>query len=174
MCYSAQAWQDYRKYKREIDAEIGIQEYVRLFWDWKSGARTIRLPKAMIDAFADAASGEEGKIRQWIEARKIEQAAKLEQALFAQKKRLHPWNRGVRNVTTSGIPDGVGARSRATGGALPQHQRRREVPSAASCCWTASYQSHYLLCSCFLPLRKVPSSVLRRSSNRLALAGATT
>lgn len=100
MCYSAQAWQDYRKYKRETEAEIGIQEYVRLFWDWKSGASTVRLPKAMIDAFADATSGDEGKIRQWIEAWKIEQTAKLEQALFAQKKRLATAERTLKARVT--------------------------------------------------------------------------
>mgnify|MGYP003485271304 FL=1 len=35
MCYSAQAWQDYRKFKREFGADLGIKEYVRLFWDRK-------------------------------------------------------------------------------------------------------------------------------------------
>ena len=36
MCYSAQAWQDYRKYKREFGATLGIAEFVRLFRQWAS------------------------------------------------------------------------------------------------------------------------------------------
>lgn len=67
MCYSAQAWQDYRKYKRDFGATLGIAEYVRLFRQWQSGAETPKFPKALLDPFADASSGDEARIRHWIE-----------------------------------------------------------------------------------------------------------
>ncbi len=31
MCFSAQAWQDHRKFNRELGATLGIAEYVRLW-----------------------------------------------------------------------------------------------------------------------------------------------
>ena len=88
MCYSAQAWQDYRKYKREFGATLGIAEYVRLFRHWREGVETPKFPKALLDAFADAQGGEEARIRQWVEAWTAEQVTGLEQELFALKKRL--------------------------------------------------------------------------------------
>lgn len=88
MCYSAQAWQDYRKFKREFGATIGIKEYIRLFWDWREKGAPYKFPKAMLDAFADAKDGDEAKIRQWIDDWKSEQTIMIEQELFKQKKRL--------------------------------------------------------------------------------------
>jgi len=88
MCYSAQAWQDYRKFKREFGANIGIKEYIRLFWDWREKGTPYRFPKAMLDAFADAKDGDALKIRQWIDDWKAEQVTATEQDLFALKKRL--------------------------------------------------------------------------------------
>ncbi|MCY7313276.1 MAG: SOS response-associated peptidase [Pseudoxanthomonas sp.] len=88
MCYSAQAWQDYRQFKREFGADIGMKEYIRLFWDQKENGTPRKFPKAMLDAFSSATAGDELKIRSWIEAWKSEQATAIEQALFKQKQRL--------------------------------------------------------------------------------------
>ena len=88
MCYSAQAWQDYRKFKRELGADIGMKEYIRLFWDQKEKSAPRKFPKAMLDAFSSATAGDEQKIRGWIEAWKSEQATAIEQELFKQKQRL--------------------------------------------------------------------------------------
>ena len=88
MCYSAQAWQDYRKFKREFSANPGIKEYIRLFWNWREKGTPYKFPKAMLDAFSDATAGDELQIRTWIEDWKVEQATAIEQELFAQKTRL--------------------------------------------------------------------------------------
>ncbi len=100
MCYSAQAWQDYRKFKREFGATIGIKEYIRLFWDQREKGSPYKFPKAMLDAFADAKDGDEAKIRQWIEDWKLEQATAIEQELFAQKKRLADAERSLQTKVT--------------------------------------------------------------------------
>ncbi len=88
MCYSAQAWQDYRKFRREFDATLGIDEYIRLFWNWKTQGSPVRLTKAMLDAFADAEAGQERRIAGWIGDWKARQASAIEQELFALRKRL--------------------------------------------------------------------------------------
>lgn len=100
MCYSAQAWQDYRKFKREFGATLGIKEYIRIFWDWKTKGSPYRLPKAMLDSFADAREGEEHQIREWIEGWKTEQATTIEQELFALRRRLADAERSLQTKVT--------------------------------------------------------------------------
>ena len=39
MCYSAQITADYRKYVHVYGADIDIDEFVRLFWDRRSGSK---------------------------------------------------------------------------------------------------------------------------------------
>ncbi len=100
MCYSAQAWQDYRKFKREFGANLGIKEYIRLFWDWRTKGTPYKFPKAMLDAFSDATEGDELQIRTWIEEWKTEQATVVEQELFAQKTRLVGAERALQTKAT--------------------------------------------------------------------------
>lgn len=100
MCYSAQAWQDYRKFKREFGADLGIKEYVRLFWDRKAKGTPYKFPKAMLDAFADATDGDELKIRHWIQEWNSEQATAIEQELFTQKTRLVSAERTLQTKVT--------------------------------------------------------------------------
>ena len=100
MCYSAQAWQDYRKFKREFGASLGIKEYIRLFWDWREKGTPYKFPKAMLDAFSDATEGDELQIRTWIEEWKAEQVTAIEQELFAQKTRLVGAERALQTKVT--------------------------------------------------------------------------
>ncbi len=106
MCYSAQAWQDYRKYVRVHGATLGLEEFIRLFWDWHNGA-PYKLPKAMLDAFADPATCPDPRIRQWIEEWKGRQATALEQELFAQKTRLVGAQRALQSKLTRKAQDDV-------------------------------------------------------------------
>ena len=106
MCYSAQAWQDYRKYMRVHGAALGLDEFIRLFWDWRNNAPH-KLPKAMVDAFADPATCPDPRIRQWIEAWKAQQANALEQELFAQKTRLAGAQRALQAKVTKKAQDDV-------------------------------------------------------------------
>lgn len=87
MCYSAQIEQDYRAYVRRWGAEVDLAEFERLYWRRSEGGR-IRTPKAMDAAFATPASAEEYRIREAIAVFSEREALRLEQELFAQRKRL--------------------------------------------------------------------------------------
>jgi putative SOS response-associated peptidase YedK len=87
MCYSAQIEADYRTYVRMFGAHISIKEFVELFWARARGAK-VRIPKAVELAFADATTGDESEVRRAIEAFAATETHRLEQELFAQRKRL--------------------------------------------------------------------------------------
>ena len=99
MCYSAQIWANYRKYVRLWGADVGIKEFVRLYWERQTNAR-IRIPKAMDAAFDDPRSDDERTIHELIRAFNAQQATKLEQELFKQRKRLADAERTLQTKTT--------------------------------------------------------------------------
>jgi putative SOS response-associated peptidase YedK len=99
MCYSAQIEAEYAKFVREFGAILSIRDYVRLYWDRKQGAK-IKIPKAMDASFAHPSSDEERQICQMILEYNAEQASKLEQELFKQKKRLADAERTLLAKTT--------------------------------------------------------------------------
>jgi hypothetical protein len=88
MCYSAQIWADYRKYVRMFGADMGIREFVELFFHRASTDSKLRIPKAMEAAFGDPQSEHERQIKAAIDKFSVDQAATLEQELFKQRKRL--------------------------------------------------------------------------------------
>ena len=87
MCYSAQIWQDYRRYVRDYGAHISIKEFVEIFWHRRQG-RKISIPKGMEVAFADPQNDQEHEIKGLIAEFATEEATRLEQELFKQRKRL--------------------------------------------------------------------------------------
>lgn len=99
MCYSAQIRQDFDRFVRAYGAEIDIATFVQLYWERHEGAR-IRTTKAM-DATFQRAQSEEGKqVRSWIEEYDRAEAARLEQEIFKQRKRLADAERTLRVKTT--------------------------------------------------------------------------
>jgi putative SOS response-associated peptidase YedK len=68
-------------------ADISIDTFVRLYWDRRAGER-IRTAKAMDASFADPAGEGEREIRALIDEYDRDQATKLEQEIFRQRKRL--------------------------------------------------------------------------------------
>jgi putative SOS response-associated peptidase YedK len=99
MCYSAQIWASYRKYVREYLAEIDIGTFAELFWSRLDDDR-IKLPKAMEDAFDTSDDSTPPEIKDLIDKFKTQQATKLEQLLFAQRKRLADAERTLLTKTT--------------------------------------------------------------------------
>lgn len=99
MCYSAQVRASYKRYVREFGADVSIKQFFRLYWDRSQGAK-IRIPKAVDAAFAEPETDEERKIKALIDAYDAEQASKLEQELFKQRKRLADAERTLRSKTT--------------------------------------------------------------------------
>jgi len=99
MCYSAQIRADYRKYVRHWGAQISLKDFVRLYWDRQTNAK-IKIPKALDAAFAEPANADEREIKQLIGAFNTQQAAKLEQELFKQRRRLADAERTLQTKTT--------------------------------------------------------------------------
>lgn len=99
MCYSAQIWANYKKYVRHWGADISLKEFVRLYWDRQQTAR-IKIPKAMDESFADPQNDEERKVKALIDEFNTQQAAKFEQELFKQRKRLADAERALQTKTT--------------------------------------------------------------------------
>ena len=99
MCYSAQIQSDYRKFLRLHGAVMDIAEFVRLYWSRGEGAK-VKIPKAMDAVFADPRSEEEREIKALIDAYDREQASKLEQEVFKQRKRLADAERTLQTKTT--------------------------------------------------------------------------
>ncbi len=87
MCFSAMAWEDYRKYVKRFGAIMDIQAFVRLYGDRGRGDR-VKIPKGMDSAFADPRTDDERAIKAMIDAHDSADASRLEQELFKQRKRL--------------------------------------------------------------------------------------
>jgi putative SOS response-associated peptidase YedK len=99
MCYSAQIRASYKRYVREFGADVSIKQFFRLYWLRSQGAR-IKIPKAMDAAFSEPETDEERQIAEMISAYNTEQATKLEQELFNQRKRLADAERTLQTKTT--------------------------------------------------------------------------
>lgn len=99
MCYSAQIRADYKKFVREFGATISIRTFFKLYWDRSQGAK-IKIPKAMDAAFSEPKTEDEHKIKALIDSHNAEQATKLEQELFKQRKRLADAERALQTRRT--------------------------------------------------------------------------
>jgi len=99
MCYSARILADYRRYLRDYGAEMSLKDFVDLFWR-RAADPKIRLPKAMELAFANPQGAQEAEIKTLIDRYNAEQAAKVEQELFRQRKRLADAHRSLRERST--------------------------------------------------------------------------
>jgi putative SOS response-associated peptidase YedK len=99
MCFSAEAWQDYREYVEKYGADISIKDFVILYGDRGAGAK-IKIPKGMDTPFMHAITGEARQVRELIERFNAEQLAKLEQDLFKQSKRLADAERSLLSKET--------------------------------------------------------------------------
>jgi putative SOS response-associated peptidase YedK len=105
MCYSAQITQDYRRFIREVGARIDIAEFVRLYWDRRQGAKT-KIPRAVDALFADPRSADERRIADMIHAHDRAEAARLEQEIFRQRKRLADAERSLAARHTRAATEG--------------------------------------------------------------------
>lgn len=99
MCYSAEVWEDYRKYVRAFSADISIREFVQLYVQRKEGQK-VKIPKGMDAAFIDPKTDDERQIRALIEEFNMHETSKLEQELFKQTKRLADAERTLQTKTT--------------------------------------------------------------------------
>lgn len=87
MCYSQTVVQSYKTYVQEHGVKISIRDFVELFVKRKQGAKAL-IPKGLEDPFLHSTSDELSEIRELIEEHRAAEALRLEQELFAQRKRL--------------------------------------------------------------------------------------
>lgn len=87
MCYSAQIWADYRRYKRAYGSEIDIATFAELFWSRLENPRIV-IPRGVEAAFEHPASPEDQSIKVLIDQHRALQTATIEQDIFKQRKRL--------------------------------------------------------------------------------------
>lgn len=99
MCYSAQIWQNYRKYVRAYGADVTFDDFVRLYFDRQANAR-IKVAKAMDASFSEPQNDAERRIKALIGEYEAQQTMKLEQDLFKQRKRLADAERALHAKTT--------------------------------------------------------------------------
>ena len=99
MCYSAQISADYRKYTKLYGADISIQQFARLYWERQQGSKA-RIPKAMDASFAHPQDEQQRQIKALIDDYDAQQASKLEQELFKQRKRLADAERALQTRAT--------------------------------------------------------------------------
>ena len=99
MCYSAQIKADYQRFVRAFGARLDLQEFIRLYWEREQG-RAIKIPKAVDALFTQPQSQDEQRIKAMIDRFDQLQGAKLEQELFAQRKRLADAERALQAKAT--------------------------------------------------------------------------
>lgn len=104
MCYSARIIHDWRRYVRAYGAELDLAAFVELFWR-RLGDPRLKVPKAMEIALLEV-TGERGAdpsaraIADHIAAHAAAEATRLEQELFAQRKRLADAERKLAVAST--------------------------------------------------------------------------
>ena len=99
MCYSAQIWADYRRYKRAYGSEIDIGTFAELFWSRLENPK-ILIPKGVEAAFEHPTTPVEQAIKVLIDQHRASQATDIEQAIFKQRKRLADAERSLQTKST--------------------------------------------------------------------------
>jgi putative SOS response-associated peptidase YedK len=87
MCYSALVKAGHKRYLRQYGARARLDEYRRLYVERAAGGK-VRMPRAMDDDFAAPQSDLEREIKALIDRIAAAEASRLEQEVFAQRKRL--------------------------------------------------------------------------------------
>ena len=99
MCFSAYVVQEYDKYVREFGAHISIRDFVR-FYLKRAANPKIKTPRAMDAEFDHPNSADEIQIKTLIDDFCNQEAMRLEQELFKQRKRLADAERALLTKTT--------------------------------------------------------------------------
>lgn len=98
MCYSAQVWADYMKMVRVTGADMSWQDFLRIYGD-RPVKRSV-FAKAMDRAIAASPDPAAAPIREMIAQFNQAEAAKLEQEIFKQRKRLADAERTLQTKTS--------------------------------------------------------------------------
>lgn len=100
MCYSARIQADYLRFVRRHGAILSLKEFLDLFWRRAHEEATLKIPKAVEAMFIGSADEDARAIEAEIAAYATAQAARLEQELFKQRKRLADAQRTLQTKVT--------------------------------------------------------------------------
>ena len=106
MCYSAKVLQQFHAYAAEFGAHISINEFVRTYLQRVTNPK-IKMPRAMDAAFADPTNLQEGQIKTLIDDYQKQEATRLEQELFKQRKRLADAQRSLQTKSTKAATESL-------------------------------------------------------------------
>lgn len=106
MCYSAQIWADYRRYKRAYGSEIDIVTFAELFWSRLDNPKIV-IPKGVEAAFEHPTTPEEHSIKVLIDQHRACQTTDIEHAIFKQRKRLADAERSLQSKPTKKAAEDV-------------------------------------------------------------------
>jgi putative SOS response-associated peptidase YedK len=125
MCYSAQIQQAYLAYLKRTGAEMDIDQFVEIF-----GARisdsSIRIPRAIERWFESPKTEKEQRIKALIDQHRAAETSRLEQELFAQKKRLADAERTLASRTTKAASESKRIAGNKIESALARLERIRD------------------------------------------------
>jgi putative SOS response-associated peptidase YedK len=88
MCYSAQIKADYTRFVRTFGTRISIRDFFDIYWRRAREDAKLKIAKVMDAMFAAPSDGHEREIAALIDEHSAAEAARLEQELFKQRKRL--------------------------------------------------------------------------------------
>ena len=101
MCYSAEVYAAYDRYVVLFGARMGIREFYELFYRRSNEPEAkIKVPKAMELAFEHPTTDGEREVKALIDAFNAAEVTRIEQDLFAQRKRLADAERTLATKTT--------------------------------------------------------------------------
>lgn len=99
MCYSAKVWQKIKEYYRRVGAQPDYSQIELAFARRLSGS-AIRIPRGFEENFAQPTNAAEKRIKDLIDEFKAKERTRLEQDLFANKKRLADAERALTVIET--------------------------------------------------------------------------
>lgn len=129
MCYSAQIRADYNKFVRRYGATLSLREFFDLYWlPDQAKRKRPRTPRAL-DAMLCQADGAD-ELRDAIVRSQREEAARLEQELFDQRRRLADAERALATRPTKKAADEQRIAGNKVAAALERlADLRRSVPN---------------------------------------------
>jgi putative SOS response-associated peptidase YedK len=86
---------DYRRYLREFNAKVTLDEFYDLFWRRRLDTK-LKVPRALEVSFEHPTTDVERRIKALIDEHSAGQRVKFEQELFAQRKRLADAERSLQ------------------------------------------------------------------------------
>jgi putative SOS response-associated peptidase YedK len=105
MCYSAQIKADYTRFVRTFGARISIRDFFDIYWYRAREDTKLKIPKVIDTMFAAPSDEHEREIAALIDEHNTAEAARVEQELFKQRKRLADAERTLATKMTKGATE---------------------------------------------------------------------